>query len=123
MGRAAGGLVRLGEFLGAGLEVVVPAKPASVARIHVHDDVGKIEILQSVGDAVAVAGGRVLAGLQVDIGDQVGERVRLDDEGEGRVGVRLDDLDDGVDVLRLVLGEFADSELAVGSLGSAVTAR
>lgn len=123
MRRAAGGLVRPGELLSAGLEVVVPAKPASVASIHVHDDVGKVEVLQSVGDAVAVTRGRVLAGLQVDVGDQVGEGVRLDDKGKGRVGVRLDDLDDGVDVLRLVLGEFADRELAVGSLGSAVTAR
>lgn len=92
-GRASS-LVDGGELLGAGGEVGVPAEPTAVAGINVHDHVGKVELLESVGNTLAVALGAVLAGLEVDVGDQVGERVGLDDEREGRVGVGLEDLDD-----------------------------
>lgn len=94
LGAAAGG-EGLGELLGAGLQVGVPPEPAAVAGIEVHDDVGEVEVLDCVGDAVPVAAGAVLAGVLVRVGDEVGERVRLDDEHEGRVGVGLEDLDDG----------------------------
>jgi hypothetical protein len=90
LGRAAG-LVDLCELLGAGLEVVVPAEPAAVAGVEVHDDVGQVQGADGVGDALAVAGRRLLAGLQVDVGHQVRERVRLDDECKGRVGLALDE--------------------------------
>lgn len=63
--------------------------------IDVHGDVGQVELLQSVCDTVAVARGGVLAGLEVGVGDQVGERIGLDDEGDGSVGVLLEDGNDG----------------------------
>lgn len=66
-----------------------------MARIKVLDDVGEVQLLERVLDTLAVAVGAVLAGLEVDVGDEVGERVGLDDEGEGRVGLGLDDLGDG----------------------------
>ncbi|KAK4665535.1 hypothetical protein QC763_0063480 [Podospora pseudopauciseta] len=119
--RAAGGLVGLGELLGAGLEVGVPAEPAAVAGVDVLDDVGKVERLERVGDTVAVAGGRVAAGLNVGVGDQVGERIGLNDERDGGVGVGLEDGGDALTQL-LVPVELANLQLTVGSLGSAITA-
>lgn len=99
---AAGGLVGLGELLGAGLEVGVPAEPAAVAGVDVLDDVGKVERLERVGDTVAVAGGRVAAGLNVGVGDQVGERIGLNDERDGGVGVGLEDGGDALTQLSVV---------------------
>lgn len=122
--RVAGSLVGLGQLLGTRLQVGVPAEPAAVAGVDVHDDVGQgAEHLQRVGDAVAVAGGGVLAGRLVAVGGQVGQRVGLDEQREGRVGVLLEQRDDGVDVLRLVLADLSDLQLTVGGLGIAVTAR
>lgn len=92
---AAGRFVGIGKLLSTGLEVVVPAEPATVASVDVHNDVGKVQRLESVRDTLTVAGGGVLACLEVDVGDEVGERVRLDDEGESLVGVGLDDLSNG----------------------------
>lgn len=69
--------------------------------IDVHGDVGQIKLLQSVCDTVAVARGGVLAGLEVGVGDQVGERIGLDDEGDGSVGVLLEDGNDGLRIVRL----------------------
>ena len=66
-----------------------------MSGVKVHDDVGEVEGRDSVGDTVTVALGAVLAGLEIDVGDQVGERVGLDDEGEGRVGLALEDLGKG----------------------------
>lgn len=91
---AAGVLVDLGELLGAGVEVVVPAEPAAVAGVDVHDDVGQVEGLEGVGDTLLVAGLGLLAGREVGVGHQVGERVGLDDEREGRVGVGLEEVGD-----------------------------
>lgn len=92
-----------------------------MASIEIHDDVGKVESLDGVRNAIAVARCRGLAGCEVGVGDQVGQGVRLDDESKGGLGVRLQDLDNGINVLRLVAAQLADFELAVGSLGSAVT--
>lgn len=92
--RRASGLVRPSQLLGARLEIVVPAQPATVASIEVLDNVGQVKCLQRVGNTIAVPGGTVLASLEVDVCDQVGERVGLDHEGEGCVGVRLDDRSD-----------------------------
>lgn len=92
---AAGVLVHLGELLRAGLQVGVPAEPAAVAGVDVHDDVRQVEALEGVGDTLLVRALALLARRQVGVGDKVGERIRFDDEGEGEVGVGLDLLDDG----------------------------
>lgn len=88
-------LVHLGQLLRPGLQVGVPAEPAAVAGVDVHDDVGQVEALEGVGDALLVRALALLACRQVGVGDEVGERVGLDDEGEGEVGVGLDFRDDG----------------------------
>ena len=93
--RAACPGVGIGEFPGTWSEVVVPAEPATVASVNVHDNVGEVEGLEGVRDTLTVASGGVLAGLEVDVGDQVGEGVRLDNESEGLVGVGLDDVGNG----------------------------
>jgi hypothetical protein len=111
---ATGVLVDGGEFLGSGLcgtllvmswplggdgsmltQVVVPAEPASVTSIDIHGDVWHVELLQGICDALTVARGRVLAGLEVGVGDQVGQGIGLDDESDGSVGVLLEDGNDG----------------------------
>jgi hypothetical protein len=66
-----------------------------VAGVNVHGDVGQVELLESICDAFFVPGGRVLAGLELDVGDQVRERIGLDDQSNGNVGVFLEDGDDG----------------------------
>ena len=66
-----------------------------MASIDVHSDVGKVERLKSISDTITVAGSRILAGLQILVGDQVGERVWLNDESNSGIGVLLEDGDDG----------------------------
>jgi hypothetical protein len=80
---------------GGHTEVVVPAEPASVTSVNVHGDVGQVERLESVCDTVTVAGGGVLAGLEVGVGNQVGEGIRLDDQSNSSVGVLLEDGNNG----------------------------
>jgi hypothetical protein len=82
-------------------QVVVPAEPASVTSIDVHGDVRQVELLQRICDTLTITGGGVLAGLEVGVGDQVGKGIGLDDQGNGRVGVLLEDGNNGcVDVSR-----------------------
>lgn len=88
-------LVRAGQLGGAGLQIGVPAEPSTVSGVDVHDDVVQVQVRQGVGDALAVARGRVLAGGEVAVSHQVGKGVGLNDEGEGRVRVGFDDIDDG----------------------------
>jgi hypothetical protein len=76
-------------------QVVVPAEPASVTSINVHGNVGQVERLKSVRNTLTVARSRVLAGLEVGVGDQVGKRIGLDDQRNGNIGVLLEDGDDG----------------------------
>jgi hypothetical protein len=76
-------------------KVVVPSEPSSVTSIDVHGDVGQVERLEGVRNTIFVTLSRVLACLQVDVGNQVGEGIRLDNEGDGSVGVLLEDRDDG----------------------------
>jgi hypothetical protein len=76
-------------------KVVVPSEPSSVTSIDVHGDVGQVERLEGVCNTILVTLSRVLAGLQVDVGNQVREGIRLDNEGDGSVGVLLEDGDDG----------------------------
>lgn len=92
-----------------------------MACINVHDHVGQVEVLQGIRDASAVARSRVLARGQVAVGDQVRQGVGLDDEGECRVGVLLDQSNNGVDVFGLVAGGVTGSKLTVRGLGCAVT--
>jgi hypothetical protein len=66
-----------------------------VTGIDVHGNVGQVEGLESVCDTITVAGGGVLAGLEVGVGDQVGEGIGLDDQSNGRVGVLLEDGNNG----------------------------
>jgi hypothetical protein len=72
-----------------------------VASIDVHGDVGQIQRLESICDTIAVTGGRVNAGLEVDVGDQVGETVGLDDQGNGNVGVLLEDGNNGCVIISM----------------------
>jgi hypothetical protein len=65
-----------------------------VASIDVHGNVGQVKALESVGNALTVAGSRVLAGLQVGVGDEIRKRIGLDDESNGSVRVLLEDGDD-----------------------------
>ena len=60
-------------------QVVVPAEPSSVTSIDVHGNVGQVELLERICDTITVTGSRVLAGLEVGVGDQVGKRIGLDD--------------------------------------------
>jgi hypothetical protein len=76
-------------------EVVVPTEPATVTSIDVHSDVGHVECLEGISDTLLVTIGRVLAGLLIDVGDQVGKRIGLDDEGNGSVLVAAEDLRNG----------------------------
>jgi hypothetical protein len=66
-----------------------------VTSIDVHGNVRQVEGLEGICDTIFVTLSRVLAGLQVDVGDQVGEGIGLDDEGNGSVGVLLEDGDNG----------------------------
>jgi hypothetical protein len=84
-------------------QVVVPAEPASVTSINVHGNVGQVERLKSVRNTLTVTSSRVLAGLEVAVGDQVGKRIRLDDQRNGNVGVLLEDGDNGCIVLEQCL--------------------
>lgn len=122
-------------------EIVVPAEPASVSGVNVHGNVGKVERFESISDTLTVAIRRVLAGLEVGVCDQVGERIGLDDKGNGGVGILLEDSNDGYDkisnfslllvptktltvnVLGFVGGEAAHRKLSIGGLGSAITTR
>lgn len=63
--------------------------------INVHGNIRQVKLLEGISNTLLVAGGGVFAGLQVGVGDQVGEGIRLDNEGNGSVGVLLEDGDDG----------------------------
>ena len=76
-------------------EVVVPAEPATVASIDVHDDVGQVKAAESISNTLTVTAGRVLAGLLVDVGNKVGKRIGLNDESNGNLGVLLEDGNNG----------------------------
>lgn len=71
-------------------EVVVPSEPSTVASINVHHHVGQVELLQGVCYTLLVAISGILAGGEVDVGDQVGERIWLNDESNSGVRVVRD---------------------------------
>jgi hypothetical protein len=66
-----------------------------VTTVNVHDYVGEIELFERIRNTVAVSGGRGLACLQVVVGDQVGQRIGLNDQSKSRVGVLFENGNDG----------------------------
>lgn len=109
-----------------------------MTSINVHGNVGQVKRLERICDALLVTICRVLASSLVNVGDQVGERIGLDDESNGGVGVLLEDGDDGcgiwlvtvgvlfglrltINIFALVDAELADSKFTVGGLGGAIT--
>lgn len=58
--------------------------------VDVHGNVGQIELLERICYTFSVSGSRVFAGLEVAVGDEIGQRVRLDDQCNGRIGVLLE---------------------------------
>lgn len=69
--------VYLGEQLSCRTNVSIPAEPPSVTAVHVHVDVVKIELAQSIGGQVPVERRGTLAFGNTHVGDQIAERVRL----------------------------------------------
>src|SRR5690606_17598679 len=123
LGAAHGG----GEQLGRRAEVAVPAEPAVVRRVHVVVDVRDlVELVDRVAHALDVGAGPLvlLAVGHVEVGDQVGQRVDLDDRHDAQVAVLLigQDVGDHVDVLGLVplQAVLRDAQLAVGGQRRAV---
>src|SRR5690606_31561483 len=105
--RRASSLVDLGKAFSTGLEVVVPAEPATVTSIDIHDHIGEIELLESIGNTLFIALLGVLAGLQVDVGNQVRERIGFNNKSEGSVGKLLKHSADGC---KAVLARVCNSQ-------------
>lgn len=59
--------------LGSGREVIVPTQPTTVGSIHVEEDVGELQLLDRIGDALLVSGGGVGAPFDTHVGNQVCE--------------------------------------------------
>jgi hypothetical protein len=93
-----------GKLLSTGRQVVIPAQPATVTSIKVHDDIGEVECRNSIRNALAIASSGILAGLEVDVGHQVGQRVGLNEERKGLVGVCSDDLGNDFSACQHVAG-------------------
>ena len=68
-----------------------------MAGVEVHSYVREVELLECVRNALTVAGGGSLACCEVDVSDEVREGVRLNDQGDGNLGVLLDDSNNGWD--------------------------
>lgn len=66
-----------------------------MTSIDVHGNVGQVERLEGVRNTITVARRGVLAGLEIGVCDQVGERIGLDDQSNGHVGVLLEDGNNG----------------------------
>ena len=76
----------LGEELSSGLKVGGPAEPASVSGIHVHVHADRGELVEGVGDAGLVGGLGVRALLDVQVGDQVGQGIGLNNSDDTDIG-------------------------------------
>ena len=93
-----------------------------MASVHVHVNADGRKLLEGVGDTGLVRRLGVRALLHVQVGDEVGEGVGLDDCDDAHVGVLLELRDDLVDVVVvLLLAAVGDAELSVGGLRGAVT--
>jgi hypothetical protein len=84
--RGRGVLVELREEGGRGLEVGRPAKPASMSSVEVHVDTDGVELLDSIRNGLKVGRLGIGAFLNAQVGDQVGERVGLDDSNDANIG-------------------------------------
>lgn len=84
-------MARLYVNFGVLTEVVVPSEPSTVASINVHHHVRQVERLQGVCNTLFVTCSGVLAGGEVDVGDQVGEGIWLNDKSNGGVWVGRED--------------------------------
>lgn len=83
-------------------QVVVPAEPASVSSVNVQVDVVKLQTGDGMGNTLLVHGASLGAELDALVGDDVGQRIRLQDDGEGEVRGGGDLLGVGRDELGLV---------------------
>jgi len=114
--------VDLSKELSSRLDVGGPAKPASVASIHVHGNVRKIELFEGIDSKLLVSGGSVRALLDVHVGDHVGQGIRFNDQNSADIGVLDKELTDPVDVALVVVGTIVgDRPLAVRSSSRAIT--
>jgi hypothetical protein len=112
-----------GKDLGRRGQVVLPAQPAAVSRIHVQVHVGVLQAGNGVGNTGLVEGRGARARLDTLVGDTVGERVGLKDNGEFEVARLRDELGILVDkvVLVNVHAVLVEAELAGRLAGRAVT--
>ena len=85
-----------------------------MAGVHVHVHTDRRELLEGVGDTGLVRRLSVRALLHVQVGDEVGEGVGLDDGDDAHVRELLDLRNDLVDiVVVLLLTAIGNAELAV----------
>lgn len=75
-------LDNFGVELSRWAEVVVPSEPSTVGSIDVESNVLGLELLDGVGDAVLVSLGSTSALLNAHVGDQVSERIWLENDGK-----------------------------------------
>jgi hypothetical protein len=103
-------------------EVVIPSQPAAVGSVNVKVGIGELQVGNGVGHAILVNWRGLGAQLDVHIGDEVGQGVGLEHNGEVDVGRRGNLLHEGGDVLTLVTLEAAGGalELARALAGAAV---
>lgn len=85
-GRLASVGVDLSEELCGRGQVGGPAEPSSVASVHVHVYTDRGELDEGVVHASEVGRLGVGALLHAQVGDQVGQRVRLDDSDDTDIG-------------------------------------
>lgn len=70
-------LIQVAEHARRRTDVGSPAEPAGVSGIEIHGHVGEVELLDGVGGAFLVGGGRAGALGHVQVGDEVREGIRL----------------------------------------------
>lgn len=140
--RRTGSLVNLGEELSSRLKVGSPTEPSGVSCVHVGDDTDGRKLRECVVDTCHVRGLGVRAVGVAQVGDQVSQRVGLNDGHNSNGWVlcekelvrgrnqkvlengkhTLDDRDNLVDVVLIVRNAVvSDGELSVGRLRMAVT--
>jgi len=111
-----------GELLSGKREVVVPPEPTAVGGVDIQVHVLKLQLRDSMGDALAEDLGGVSAELDAHVGDEVTQGVGLENDGELEIRGRLDLINVGLDellmvALKAVLGRL---ELTSGLAGGAV---
>lgn len=77
--------VDLGEELGGRGQISRPAQPSSMTSIDVHGNTNCVKFLDSVNDTLLVSALGVSTFLDIQICDQISERVRLNDSHDGYV--------------------------------------